>query len=51
MRVSAARVASDRPATSPKTTLAWPSEKKNPMPIGRRPWERSLRVVLSIAAM
>jgi hypothetical protein len=50
-RVSAARVASDSAAASPNTTLAWPSEKKKPMPIGRRPCASIFRVVLSIAAM
>ena len=37
--------------TSVKTIEEWPSEKKNPTPTGRLPSARSLRVVLSIAAM
>ena len=38
-------------APSAKTTVEWPSEKKNPTLSGRWPSAISLRVVLSIAAM
>ena len=48
---STARVAAARPATSANTIVEWPSEKKNPTPIGLRPCASSLRVVLSMAAM
>jgi hypothetical protein len=38
-------------AVRPNTTLAWPSEKKNPTPMGRWPVCASLRVTLSMAAI
>ena len=44
--------ASARPAASARTTLEWPSEKKNPtLSGGRSVSPPSLRVTLSIAAM
>jgi hypothetical protein len=44
-------VANASAAVSPSTIEECPSEKKKPTPIERRPPCRSLRAVLSIAAM
>ena len=51
MRESTACAASASPVASANTIDEWPSEKKNPAPSGRFSSWRSLRVVLSIAAM
>ena len=39
------------PAPTAITTVAWPKEKKNPLPSGRLPSAISLRVVLSMHEM
>jgi hypothetical protein len=46
-----ARMPSASSRLSTKTTLEWPSEKKNPTDNGRLPSAISLRVVLSMALM
>ena len=43
-----ARAAIVMPAPTTITTVAWPSEKKNPLPSGLLPSAMSLRVVLSM---